>query len=199
MKLTLARLISSVTNPIVFLLPLPYLLVFRVTGDDGLALKWFFFSTAFISVVGMFVLYAVHRKIFTDFDVSRRNQRHLLFAVVGAVSFVYLLGLIFLQGPPVLYIAIACIFISIFVFSIINIFLKASIHLATFSAFVFILAVMYGERLLLLLLLMPVIAWSRVQTKRHSIDEATIGGFAGVLLTLGMYIVLKYVFHLSMP
>lgn len=194
----LAEIISTVFNPVVLLFPLPYLLVYKVSNDDGLALKWFFFSSVFLLVTCLFIMIAVKRKIFTDIDVSKREQRPLLFLFVSIIAMVYLSGLLFLQGPPILFFAITGILIGVIIFSFINLRIKASLHVASSSALIFILSILYGGNFLLLLVLIPIIAWSRVKLKRHSLSEATVGGTLGVLITLCMYLVLRFVLQVNM-
>ncbi len=194
----LADIVSTVFNPVVLLFPLPYLLVYKVSNDDGLSLKWFFFSSIFLLVTCLFVMIAVKRKIFTDIDVSKREQRPLLFLFVSIIAMVYLSGLFFLQGPPILFFAITGILVGVIIFSLINLRIKASLHVASSSALIFILSILYGGNFLFLLLLIPLIAWSRVKLKRHSLSEATVGGIFGVLITLCMYLVLKFVLQINM-
>ena len=166
----IARFISFLFNPLFLLFPVPYFLVVRETGDPLYALKWTIFSLFFIVVIGLFVGYAVRKGYFTDFDVSKREQRPLLFLFVGLVSVLYFLSLLYLQGPIVLFIILAGILFSTLIFSFINTRIKASIHVATISALIFALSILYSNVFLLLLILIPLVIWSRVRIKRHTMQ-----------------------------
>lgn len=197
MTTLLAHFISLLFNPVVLLLPIPYLLVVRETGDPLYALKWTIFSLFFIVLIGIFMGYAVRRGYFTDFDVSKKEQRPLLFLFIGLVSILYFLSLLYLQGPVVLFIVLAGVLFSVLVFSFLNTRIKASIHLATVSALIFSLSVLYSDVFLLLLVLIPIVAWSRIHIKRHTMQETIVGTATGIIVTFLFYVIFKIILGVS--
>lgn len=192
-----ARTISFIFNPLFLLLPVPYLLVMRETGEPLFALKWAVFTLLFIVCIGFFVLINVRKGYFTDLDVSKREQRPALFLFVSLVAIVYFVALYFLQGPLVLFVALGGIFFSILVFSFINTRIKASIHAASISALIISIILLYGRDFLLLLVLIPLIGWSRIRINRHTKPEVFLGTAVGLILTLGMYFIFKVVLGIS--
>ncbi len=191
----LARTISYVANPVILLLPVPFLLVYKSTQDMWYAIKWAAFSWVFVLMVAIFVMVAVLKGIFTDFDVSRREQRPLLFLFSSVTAVLYTGSLFLLHGPKILYVAILGILIGIFFISLINIKVKASIHVATMSALITAISILYGGFYLALLVFIPVIAWARIRIKRHTPREAFIGALTGSVLTCVLYLVLEWVLH----
>ena len=158
------------------------------------ALKWSVFTLMFVVCIGLFVLIAVRKKLFSDLDVSTREQRPLLFLFVSVVAVIYFLSLFFLQGPVSLLISVGGIFLSILVFSFfLNIRLKASIHGASIAAFAIAMILLYGRVYLLSLLLIPLIGWSRVRINRHTKKEVIVGTITGIILTIGMYLFFKVI------
>lgn len=195
---SIARTISFIFNPLFLLLPIPYLLVMRETGEPLYALKWSVFTLMFVVCIGLFVLIAVRKKLFSDLDVSTREQRPLLFLFVSVVAVIYFLSLFFLQGPVSLLISVGGIFLSILVFSFfLNIRLKASIHGASIAAFAIAMILLYGRVYLLSLLLIPLIGWSRVRINRHTKKEVIVGTITGIILTVGMYLFFKVILGVS--
>ncbi len=138
-------------------------------------------------MVGMFVLFEVRRHVFSDMDVSRREQRPLFFAFLMFVSLLYLVSLLILKGPIALYVAVGGMLGSIIVLGLVNKRIKASMHVAGLSAFFTVLSLLYGGIHILWLLMIPIVAWSRVKTKRHTVSEAIVGCFLGSVLTLLVY------------
>lgn len=193
----LAHVISFLFNPVILLLPIPYFLVVRETGDPIYAFKWTLFSFFFIVVIGIFMALAVSKGYFTDFDVSKKEQRPLLFLFIGLISVVYFISLLFLNGPVVLFIVLAGVLCSVLIFSFLNTRIKASIHLATVSALIFSLSLLYSDEFLLLLFLIPLVAWSRVQIKRHTLRETIVGAATGITVTFLFYIVFKVILKVS--
>lgn len=193
-----ARFISSVFNPYFLIIPLPYLLVVRQTGDPIFALKWTVFTLFFLLAVGLSVYIAVRRGYFTDLDISRREQRPKFFLLLAFFALVYFIALYFFHGPLSLFISLTGIFFSIFVFSFINTKVKASIHVASITALIFSFSLLYNGVFLFLLFLIPLIGWSRLRMKRHTQEEVLAGAAIGIALPLVMFMVFKVLLHVSL-
>jgi hypothetical protein len=191
MKL-LAQLISFLTNPIFVILPVPYLLVFRFGYGHSLALKWTLFSLAFLLIAVIFVLYEVKNKVFSDMDVSKREQRPLLFSAMGFIALIYFFSLFILHAPPILFITVWGIMAGVFMASLINRRIKASMHIAALTVVLLSILKLYSLSYALFLLI-PIVGWSRIKIKRHTLAEVFSGFFLGAALTILMYILLKYI------
>ncbi len=187
----IARIISTVFNPFLILPPTLYLLIDRVAKNDIYAFKWAIFSFVFMSIVGIFVFFGVILGIFSDMDVSKREERPLLFAFMGIVAILYLISLFIFNAPKVLLVIVFAISLGLVLMSIVNSKIKASLHVATISSLISSIAIIYGGVFLLAFSIIPVIAWSRVKTKRHTLLEAVTGGILGIALTAIVYIVGK--------
>lgn len=187
-----ARIISFLLNPIFVLLPIPYILVGKFSNDYSYALKWTLFSYLFTIIFAIFVAIGVKLGVFSNFDVSKRSERPLLFSFAAFTIFCYLLSLIILDGPKILFITVLALIFGLIVMLIVNKKIKASIHVAIITSFTLLISIFYGKYYYLLLLLIPVLSWSRVKTKRHTPMETLIGNILGVLFTLVMYFISKY-------
>ncbi len=187
----LARIISYISNPLIIMLPTPFLLVDKVSNNDIYALKWTIFSYVFIGMVALFVTIEVLFRIFSDFDISKKEQRPIFFSFVGLITFFYLLALFVLNGPKILFVAVFAAMAGLIAMDIVNKWIKASVHVAAISAFILSLGIIYGGLYMLGLLIVPLIAWSRVKTKKHTPMEALAGGTVGILVTIIVYIISK--------
>lgn len=185
----LARFISLLSSPSVLLLPSPFILVFKETGNLFYSLKWTLFSYIFLFSVVFFVLFGVFMGFFSDYDVSKKEERPKLFAFGGVVTFLYFGSLIILSGPKILYLVIFGIILGVLTISIVNNWVKASIHTATVSAFTLSVVILFGYKLTPVLLLIPAMAWARIEIKKHTPLEAVTGGFLGIVLTIIVYAV----------
>lgn len=188
---SLARLISLLSHPIVISIPAPFLIVFR--NYNGIyALKWELFSFIFIMINITYVIYGVLRGFFSDFDLTKREERKRLFAFTGLTTIVYLVFVILLRGPFELVFAISGFAAGIFIFSIINTKIKASFHVAIFTAFIFSMALFYGKIFLWGILLIPLIGWARIKTKHHKLSEVIVGGLLGGTLVILIFALSRY-------
>jgi len=188
-----ARIVSGISNPVFLSIPMSYALVFKNKGDLLYALAWTFVSVLFASLMGVFVVLAVRQGIFSDFDISKRQERTPVFIFTGLLSVLYFLIVFLLNGPRVLLIALGALLLGVIIADIINRKIKASIHLAVFSSFSVIMGILYGGMFWVLLLIAPLVAWSRVKLKKHEPFETIVGGLVGTIIVLVLYVVVKYV------
>src|SRR3989338_6701486 len=188
-----ARIVSGISNPVFLSIPMSYALVFKNKGDLLYALAWTFVSVLFASLMGVFLVFSVRQGIFSDFDISKRQERTPVFIFTGLLSVLYFLIVFLLNGPRVLLIALGALLLGVIIADIINRKIKASIHLAVFSSFSVIMGILYGGIFWALLLIAPLVAWSRVKLKKHEPLETIVGGLVGIIIVLMLYVVVKYV------
>jgi len=186
-----AKAISFLLGPSFVLLPIPFILVARFTQDYSYALKWTVFSYAFILAVATFVVIGVLLGVFSNFDVSKREQRPLLFSFCAFAMFCYLLSLLILDGPKILFIALFAIILGLIIIVIVNRWIKASIHVATLTSVVLLISIIYKGNYFLLLFLIPLLAWARVKMKQHTPLETVVGSVLGIVITLIAYTISK--------
>lgn len=191
-KLT-AKIISTVLNPLLILVPLPYILVYKVTGNKDLALLWTANTLVFILVFFLFVLIGIERGYFSDFDVSKRKERFFLYTFAIALCAFYTVFLYFLKAPEVLFIAVFGIILGIFLIEMINKITKASVHVGMISAFATSLTLGFGPSYLASFIFVPMVAWARIKTKNHTKRQTIIGAALGILTTLAVYVIFKYI------
>ena len=189
--LAFAKAISFFLGPVFILLPIPFILVAKFTQDYSYALKWTVFSYAFILAVALFVIIGVMLGVFSNFDVSKREQRPLLFSFCAFAAFCYVLSLLILNGPKVLFIGFFAIILGLISIIIINKWIKASVHLAAATSVLLFIGIVYQGYFFLLLSIIPLLAWSRVKTKEHTPMETIIGSILGIVITLIVYLVSK--------
>lgn len=189
-----AKAISFFLGPLFILLPVPYILVERVSQNYLYALKWTVFSYAFILAVALFIIIGVLLGVFSNFDVSKRGQRPLLFSFSAFAMFCYLLSLLILDGPKILFLALFGIVLGLIIFAVVNKWIKASIHVATATSVILLIGIVYKGYFFFLLFLIPLLAWARVMIKEHTPLETIIGSVLGAVLTLIVYTVSKQFF-----
>lgn len=191
MTIILAKFISTILNPLVVTIFAPYILIYRTTSDSYLALSWTVYTVIYLALLGIFVMISVKKKVFSDMDVSKREQRPLLFFVSLLFSTIYLTSIFLLRAPIILIIFAISVLIGVSFAYIINTRIKASMHVAAITAFAVPVAISYRNAYLFLLLLVPLVGWARLVAKRHSFSEVIVGGFVGGLLSLSIYLTVK--------
>jgi hypothetical protein len=189
-----ARAVSFLLGPIFTLFPVLFISIARFSNDYSHALKWTLFSYIFVAAVALFVIVGVMMGFFSNFDVSRREQRPLLFSFSAFIMFCYLIFLFIFNGPKILYIDLFAIILGLLMILVINRWVKASIHLAAFTSAALFIGIVYKGYFFLFLFLVPLLAWTRIKMKEHTLPETIIGSFLGIVITLTVYLLSKQYF-----
>lgn len=187
-----ANIVASILHPATLILPAVFLIVYKSAGDFSNALFWTFVSLVFTGVVALFVLIGVKKGIFTDIDVSVKKQRVILYPFVVAVTLIFSLVIYLAHGPSALIIASFLFVSALVILDVINLRIKASVHVASITAMVIGIINLYGGFSYFLLLLVPLVAWARIYNRRHTLKETIVGAICGCLLTLSAIIVVQF-------
>lgn len=195
MRLSLAKTLSFIFNPLTVILFAPFILVYRTTHDIDIAIYWSAFTLIFLMILAIFAIIGVKKKIFTDLDISKREQRPLMFLVSLFLVSAYIVSLFIFHAPFILYVLAISAMLGLSFVSIINRRLKVSIHMASITALILPVAISFNQYYLLLLFLIPLLGWARLKTKRHTLPEVIAGGTIGGLLSLSVYLAIKFFFQ----
>ena len=190
-----AKIVSFFLGPSFTLFPIPYILVSKFTHSSAYALKWTLFSYVFVVAAAFSVSLGVLFGVFTNFDVSKREQRPLLFFLLGLIMLLYFLSIIVIGAPKVLFFGIFALMGSLLILFMVNKWIKVSIHMAVLVSVLILISLAY-KGYLFLFLFVPLLAWARVKAKEHTILEVIYGGVLGIMLTFVIYFIGKYLFYL---
>ncbi len=180
----IAKIISFIFNPSFVLLFASFVLVNKTSNNSLYAAKWTLISFVFLGFIFAYIFRGKSVGFFSNLDVSKREQRWKLFSIAGITTFLYLLSLMIFNGPKVLYTATFIICLGLISITILNRFIKTSVHVTTISAFVFLISIYHGTFYLLSLLLIPVVCLARIKTGRHTFKEVTAGCILGFILAV---------------
>jgi hypothetical protein len=190
-----AEFISFLFNPLALMFFLPYLVVFRETTSVTYALKWELFTSVFFGVIVVLFLIGKWRGFFSDYDISKREERPRLFFVVLTIAILYLLAAIFFKGILFsLSLITFGICVAILAFAIINYRFKASGHVGVATAFTVTMGTLFGaQTFFATVLIVPLVAWSRVFLHRHNVGEIIAGGFLGATIPALIVVIERYI------
>ena len=183
-KLRIAKTISTFTNPTLLCIPL-FFLISLVLSLNNL---WDFpllelVSLVFTSILPMTIILYCAKKSGNDRDISNRQDRFTPL-VVGTVSyFIGFLLCLTLGLHNFLTFLFLCYSINTFIVMIITTRWKISIHTTGLSGPVCALIILLGPIGALFALLYPILIWSRVTLKKHTMAQAIAGGVQGFFLT----------------
>lgn len=197
-KLRLAKTISTLTNPPIICIPL-FIIICLTLSIDNL---WQFpvlemISLIFASILPMAIILYWAKKTGNDRDISRRQDRFTPL-IVGTVSyFIGFLVSIFLGLNDFLTFLFLCYTINTFIVMLITTRWKISIHTTGLSGPVCALIILLGPVGAVFGLIYPVLIWSRVTLKKHTMAQAIAGGVQGFILTAVEMFLFIFIFNLN--
>ena len=193
-KLSIAKTVSTLTNAPVICIPLFLIICLTLSFTNGeLNLNKFItlevISLIFTSLLPMAIILYWAKKLKTDKDISNRSDRFTPL-IVGIISyFIGFLICLFLNLDNFLTILLLCYAINTGVVLLITTKWKISVHTTGLSGPVAALILLLGPFGAILGVIYPVLIWSRVLLKKHTLSQASTGGVQGFFLTvLEMYL-----------
>lgn len=189
--ITIAKVVSILLHPALLILLMPFLVVYKQTENSIYALKWEIFSAFFVFLAGILVFFGERSGVFSDADLTKRNERYKFYLMVITLLLLYIAVVVFFKGifSPFVIIALGT-FIGVIIFTIANHLFKISIHSGVVCALVMSVGILYGlNAFFAIVWIVPLMIWARVVLKRHTIAEAISGGTLGGLITVLTYFV----------
>ncbi len=188
----LAKFITFIFHPMVLVAPAVFFIILGSGGDYYLALLWSGITLVFELIVASYILLGIKKGFFSNFDVSKRKQRIYLFPFIILIGAVFFLSLLILNGPKVLLLAISYFIVALVIISLVNLKIKASIHVGSITAALISSIFFFGPIFTPVLVLIPIMAWARIIEKRHTLREAIVGFILGTILAFLGIIIVQY-------
>jgi len=181
----LASFISNTLHPIV----LPVLTYWAVLflGYENLENRYLYLFVAFLICTvtpAIVVIFLLKRGKINDYDISHRERRTVPF-LIGIV--VYLIGALIIEAlgaPRIASAFMICYALNTFFVMLITFVWKISVHVTSLGGPIAALYVVFGSPMLMLLILLPLLMWSRVTLKAHTPMQTVAGAALGFFLTL---------------
>ncbi|NPV84635.1 MAG: hypothetical protein HPY45_01320 [Anaerolineae bacterium] len=175
----IARIISNTGNPLILAIAASVLVASSVSTPS--AWQWAFFQIFLtIALPAFYILWLLRQRKVTDFDIYYREQRikPYLFTIF-CVSAAWLITVIW-QAPYLFRTITAAVLIELTCLFIINRYWKISAHSAGAASFASLLIYMGGVSALPMLVVIPIMAWSRLRLRRHTLLQTIAGSLLGI-------------------
>ena len=193
-KQKVAKAISAVTNPPIICIPLFLIICTVLSFENGtFNISKFavleLISLIFTSALPLAIILLWAKRIGTDRDISNRSDRYMPL-IIGIIS--YLIGFmicIIFNLDHFLTELLLCYATNTGVVLLFTIKWKISVHTTALSGPVAALILLLGPLGAIFGVIYPVLIWSRVLLKKHTLAQAISGGVQGFFLTvLEMYL-----------
>jgi len=189
----IANLTSIIFSPFLVGLALILLVSFESTASILDAIKWSLILIALsILPIYLVVVYLVRSNKLDGILVSIRQQRSKIYALAAILAGIGCIILFYLKAPLIMLALFVTGFFGTAIFMGINLWWKISLHTAFIAASVTLLVILYGFMAAVAIVLIPLVAWSRLELESHSPAQLV----AGALLAISILPAVFYFFGL---
>ena len=188
MRKRIANLTSNILNPFLVSIVLILLLSFKSTSSALDAVKWSLILIA-VSILPVFlvIIYLVRSQKLEGPFINIRKQRTKIYLLAGVCASVGCIVFHYLGAPPILVATSVAGLSGVVVFMCINFLWKISLHTALITASVAILIILYGSIAAITVVLIPLIAWARIELKHHSLAQVITGALLAALIVVVVF------------
>jgi membrane-associated phospholipid phosphatase len=187
MRQQIARLISNAFNPFIVSFIAIVLLVWHTAASPASAFEWGAIALI-LSVIPVFgfMLYQVRRKKIDSIFPEGRGQRKLIYLVASVIAAVGCVVMWYFDAPGLLTYSFIAGMVSAVIFMVINIYWKISVHTAFISAAAVVLTAAFGVKAVWIFVLLPLVAWSRLELKMHTLAQVIAGAVLSAAIVTGI-------------
>jgi hypothetical protein len=190
---TAAKIITEVCSPAVVVILLPLAVAWQATGHRvGPTLLWGLVVAVFSSVLPMiFIVSGARKGRWDGHHVRNREARLVPLSLCGVSTAVGLAILLLGRAPRDLIALDIAMLVTLIVCTVITQAWKISIHTSVAGGAVATIALLYGPLLLLLILPLVLVAWSRVQLSDHTVAQVIAGALVGPILGGAIFLLIR--------
>ncbi len=175
-----ALFISGVFSPLIIALAAVAVAGYAINDESVLTWIALYIALTIIPPT-LYIMYLVRKGIVTDFHLNIRKERSKPFLIMAINSAAVLLIMSLAGAPKLILVVIAAAALQLLCMLLITLKWKISGHCTAATGLVVLVLALYGEKLLPIILIIPLIAWSRVRLDRHSLSQTVAGIFLGAI------------------
>lgn len=177
----LAHYISQIGSPpVIALLGLIFTIVTIAMPGAWLWGACYLLSAVILPL--LYILWLVHKGQVTDLDLHLREQRSKPFLVTMLGESIALLIMLLGQAPkPIVLLTCAALIQTLLIFFI-TLRWKISVHTSTAAGITILIWSLSGHPPASLVISIPLIAWSRIKLRRHTLAQTIAGTLLGIIV-----------------
>ena len=181
----IARWVSHVVSPHIVGIVLTSLVSVYYSDNPIEILKWLLLLMPLLVLPPLgYLFWLVHNGTIEDIYMPDRKTRTRPLTVLMLWLFVCL-GLIrYWAAPPLVEVFVVATIVLVAILSVVTLFWKISFHGATITAAATATVMVAGSYALPVMLLVPLVGWSRIRLERHTPRQVIYGSLVGALMGL---------------
>jgi membrane-associated phospholipid phosphatase len=188
--LKFAKIISYIFDGSVLVFPVFLAICFYGKQNLAAIVPSFLTAIIFTALIPYMVILLLYkaRKV-SDLQIPKRKERLFPLLIINTCMVAGFFVLIYMQPEKLLLSVYAIYLLSLPVISLITLFWKISFHASYITLFSIVYLIVFGKWAILTILLIPLVGWSRIKLKRHTLAQV-LGGIAviGTMSLMVFYI-----------
>ena len=190
----MARIFSTICNPFLTALTL-FVILAHVKASDTQSFWFLLFSSTFFTSIGpmLYVLWLYATDRISDLDMSIRAERERVFGVFVLFYAVGTVVLWWLHAPVLMTATMAGYTAASLVTQYITRYWKISTHALGIVAPLIVMIYLFGWQPVPFLVLVPIVGWSRVFLRAHTLLQVIAGTALGTVSVLVFFRVFRLI------
>jgi membrane-associated phospholipid phosphatase len=181
----IARWISHVISPHVVGVVLTSAVSYQFSHDTFEIFQWLILLMPLIVVPPLaYLLWQVYRGTLEDIYMPKRETRLRPLVVLMVWLLICLKLIRYWAAPPIVETFVLATIILVSILGLVTLFWKISFHGATISAAATATLIVAGGSAWPIMLLVPLVGWSRIRLERHTPRQVIYGSLVGALVAL---------------
>lgn len=176
-----ARIVSGALSPLSIAIAAVAVAGYAIHDESTLSWIALYIALSILPPT-LYIMYLVRKGTVTDFHLNVRKERTKPFLIMTANTAVVFLVMLLLGAPKLILIVIATAVLQLFFMLLITLRWKISGHCTAVAGLIVLALALFGEDLLPFTLLIPLVAWSRIRLKRHTLAQTIAGSFMGAFI-----------------
>lgn len=190
LKDKIAFVISRIFDIPIILPPMLILAVWKANLDKQESLLWLLVGVVFLLIIpGIYFLYQLQSGGLSDWDLTQRQERNSVYLVSG-VSWATMFVITKIYDGPLILKSFIVTGLAVGLISfLINFRWKISLHTASTTMSAIFLGIVVSPWWYLALLIVPLVAWARLEMDKHTLPQLYFGALLAGILT---YLIFRY-------
>lgn len=180
----IARIVTEVfTPPLIAVIALG-VVSYQSASHTSEFLKWWGISSLLIGIIPVaFIFKRLHEGNLDNHNMSTANQRYMPFVISIASSLAAFIIMYVMSAPPFI-IAVTLSAVGILTLAmLLTPKCKISMHCGSMAGAAIILTFVLGTWAWSMVILVPVLGWSRVKVREHTVPQVILGSMVGAVVT----------------
>ena len=140
-----------------------------------------------VCVPGFYFYYGLKTKKMSDTDLTKREERYVLFSVIF-VSYILSLLPAWYFGTKEFFLLEVGVVLIVAILFLVTFFWKISAHMLGNVAGLCLVNFLFGWKFWPLFIILPFVAWSRFTLKKHTFWQLVLGTLVGFITILPVYL-----------